>query len=127
MKIKVSELEREQLAEWTARAQGWSLCLDERIAPNWWYWIDNDDFIAYDKDYRPDINGGQAMDLVKAFPECAPQYTSHRPGAEKRWVSRFSYASERRVLMGFMVGDEPEIAICRAVVASVYGEYVEDT
>jgi len=114
MKIKVSELKGEKLAEWVARAQGWSF--DDYRSEYSFDGMDGfgravDRFIPY-KDYRPDINGGQAMELAKKF----------------TLIINFEMGIVREPNSGIQYTDiiNIESAICRAVVASEYGEYVED-
>lgn len=126
MKIKVSELEREKLAEWAARAQRWK----KRDGSRWfnepqnqWIYVDsNKTFRCSVEGYRPDINGGQAMELMKKFNILAYPLFSGEYFATP--IRSYTY-EEEPIYSDGQTGETPEIAICRAVVASVYGEYVE--
>jgi len=80
-----------------------------------------------EEDYRPDINGLQAMELVKKFNisfRTLTKYCSYKYEA----TVPLKIPEENAGVLNDIVtncGETPEIAICRAVVASVYGEYVE--
>jgi len=121
-KIKVSELEGEKLAEWAARAQRWTKTKgNSKLGEYEWYW--NDRIPCFE--YRPDINGGQAMELVKRLNiAIVPPELS---GLEK-WAagSVRHYILPNGQVGDHELGETPEIAICRAAVASVFGEYVDD-
>lgn len=108
--IKVSDLEGEQLAEFVAKAQ-------ELIQTHQYRWVDKHGNVITDGiPYRPDLNSAQAMELQKNF-----KINVLWNEALKEWICTIRNYSE----VGTGVGKTPEIAICRAVVASVYGEYVE--
>jgi len=117
-KIKTSELKDEKLAYWAARAQGWELHgeFDGYMIPDSWCIKSKYGFLAVEvihskEDYRPDINGGQAMELLEKFGERIESML-------RFW---FGISSEE-----FMARGEKKVWICRAVVASVHGEYVDD-
>lgn len=124
MKTKVSELTDEKLAERTARAQKWELvtlgygCVTE-------VWVDDSEADyrhKYEKaDYRPDINGAQAMELVNELNISVLKY-------EEGYYATLRTVDYKVLIdfIDFSFGESAEIAICRAVVASVYGEYVEE-
>lgn len=115
-KIKVSELEGPKLAEWVARAQGWVLGNPFGTMTDAWL-NETGNIILYEEDYRPDINGTQAMELVQKF---KPMLI---PLPDGDWYAEIE-PGENNGKLGF--GDTPAEVICRAVVASVYGEYVEE-
>jgi len=122
MKIKVSELEGSLLAEFVARAQGWTCDSDPTelamCIPVWNTHVLRDDGIEKTvvmRSYRPDINGGQAMELVKEF-----DVDVNKLGSSNEWCARVYPRKGMET-----ISDTPEIAICRAVVASKFGEYVE--
>lgn len=117
MKIKASDLEGVQLAEWAAKAQGWVIHNQGIL---WWQESeDSDHFIWSVKEYRPDINGGQAMELQKKF------RISVLDGAiadkDGLWVAGNPMKRNGK----HVFGETPKIAICLAAVTSVFGEYVD--
>lgn len=75
--------------------------------------MSNGHFIHIDK-YQPHINGGQAMELIEKFNIAASPYY----GKWKAWPVELG-------ANGIQEGESAKIAICRAVVASVFGEFVE--
>lgn len=107
MKIKTSTLTGEKLAYWTARAQGFvkEYCNDE------WWWKNNNREIVCSY-YRPDIYAGQAMELQKAF-KIGTSYNEDTG----TWFANALMLTEH---------EDIEVSICRAVVASKFGEEVED-
>lgn len=109
MRIRVSELTDEKLAEWAARAQGW---VKYKQGIMWWQESEEaDHFIWTMQDYRPDINVEQAMELAKKF----------------GLVVYFAINSVSDGRGGKLYQNNAiEIAICHAVVASVFGEEVDD-
>jgi len=120
-KIKVSTLEGLLLAEFVARVRGWEKDTDTGDDAPQWFLPDSDSFMEYVEDYRPDINGGQAMELVEEFDV---------------WLSSSILDSSTKELTHFasvaphtngaiQEGSNKKIAICRAIVASKFGEYVE--
>lgn len=106
-KLSVSTLEGEKLAEWAARAQGLEL-----NKMNAWTKNGKKTKHGYKWQYRPDINGGQAMELAKKF----------KIGISYNEETNTWFADA----LVFTEDDNPEPAICRAVVYSEYGEYVDD-
>jgi len=103
--IPVSKLEGPLLAEFVARVQKWYEDSDFC-----WY-SEEGEFKHLIEDYRPDINGGQAMELARKYSMIV------HFGSFKAWLPDYSG--------GIQCGETPEIAICRVVVASQFGEYVE--
>jgi len=123
--IKVSDLEGKQVAEWAARAQKWVYKETpddlEYLGCGSWY-TKNLAFIHIKKDYRPDINGTQAMELKKRF-KISDTFTM-----DGKWhasvvtgVDEYSGYPDDFVEQ---LGDTPELAITRAAIASVFGETV---
>lgn len=111
-KLSVSTLEGEKLAEWAARAQGWTKTKgNSKLGEYEWYWNNRIPCI----EYRPDINGGQAMDLQEKFMVDV-----------ERMFGGYIKAQSMQVIGSLpMTSKNLKPAICRAVVASEYGEYVE--
>lgn len=106
----ISELEGEELSYYVALAWGWRCGYqdgDLKITKP-------DGSVCWG--YRPDINGGQAMGLITAF----SLFTGGYPDGSGYAIYRMkdgSYKSSK--------DESLFIAICRAVVASVYGDTVE--
>ena len=110
--MKVSELTGEQLDYWTAKAQGW--VADKDIDGDI-HWRDATGHIRYwGWDYTPDRNKAQAFELIEAFE------IDLGPFHSKQWIASLWSGNEEYS----MIGVTPQEAICRAVVASVYGEGV---
>jgi hypothetical protein len=109
IRIKVSELEGAALAYWTAKAQCW----EERMSVNGvCYWYPESEWVV---SYRPDVNWRQAGELLEKFDvDCIRSHVD-----PLGWYGCVGENSMEE-------GDTPQKAICRAVVASVYGEEVED-
>jgi len=110
MKIKVSGLEGPLLAEFVARVWGWSKWCEQKENTTICWWRKSNGSLITTNNYRPDTNGGQAMELAKEF-NLLVDFRSNK-------VNYF-------LKNDWMSGDTVEIAICRAVVASKFGEYVE--
>lgn len=124
MKIQVSELECERLDKWVALARGWIVKVSPYNDYSYHYYssykaIPADSILV--KDYRPSINGWQALELVKEFGMDLFFRGSITWQALLVWRNKFG---EDDVIE--MTGPTPEIASCRAVVASKFGEYVEE-
>jgi len=111
--IAVSELTGLQLAEFVARARG-----REIVGNGYGYangeWLSDPSI----KDYRPDINGGQAMYLLEQDYIVGHWVYIDETGSKVYCVE---YGDEDR----WFESTEFKIAICRAVVASEFGEFVE--
>lgn len=110
--IKVSDIEGEQLAEWAARAQEWVYKETpddlEYLECGSWY-TKNGTFLHIKRNYRPDINSAQAMELAEKF------------GLQVDFERKMAW--RERTLFGYK-GETVRIAITRAAIASVYGETV---
>lgn len=118
MKTKVSELTREKLAEWTARAQWW---IFSQYGDNVPYRVHSSlGYIGNVDEYRPDINAAQAMDLLLHFKFIAGFLYEENDGTPIYFCQFGRFADDREI------SENLNVAICRAVVASVYGEYVEE-
>jgi len=114
MKIPITDLTNPQLDEWCARAQGLERLEDTDRGDvflntfNWWY----KGARKYRREeYSPTTNDAQAMGLADAFGLIV---THH---AKRAWAPNYKG--------GIQSGETTRIAICRAVIASVFGEYVE--
>ena len=120
--MKVSELIGPQLDKWVAKAQGWNGPFSTEInrKPKQYYWArDGGLFDSRDRqfNYTPSTNGGQCFELMELD--------------SFRWVEKFrgkdnAMFNQLDKLIVLTTGPTLNIAICRAFVASVYGEEVED-
>jgi len=128
--IPVSTLEGPLLAEFVARAQGWETDVDD-VLVEYWCISATGEFIEYADRYRPDINGGQAMELVEEFGISIMPLCKSVPYSEwaaslwekvQEYVGADGYPNEYKLHEGY--GETALIAICRTVVASKFGEYV---
>ena len=99
--MKVEKLTNEQLDHWVARAQGWEV--EDAV------WMPESVNIPA-KDYTPTTNGQQCFDLIEKF-----QFDLRFIGdIELVWACGFGSHT------GY--ADNPKVAVCRAVVASVFGD-----
>ena len=110
--MKVSELTGKDLDTWVAKAQGWRL----DGTSNYHWSIGDGEHIAR-VSYTPSTNSGQCFELMKLD--------------SFRWVEKLrgEYNAMFNQLDKDVVvtsGPTLNIAICRAFVASVYGEEVSD-
>lgn len=130
MKIPVSELEGERLDKWVALVQELDVvikhgvqCVVVEFDPdNPWFDYDIVEQKSYII-YRPSTDGGQAMELVKEHGICVrPSVTVN--GKVAAWAAEWVFPMKNNH-KGY-AGTTPEIAICRAVVAAKFGEYVEE-
>ena len=116
--MKVSELTGKDLDTWVAKAQGWEEQYigynDDGVA----VWVSQQPvYKEFVEDYTPSTNSGQCFDLMKLD--------------SFRWVEslRGEYSAMFNQLDKTVVvtcGPTLNIAICRAFVASVYGDEVSD-
>jgi hypothetical protein len=115
--MKVSELTGSDLDYWVALAQGWVQLR------GWWYtnercWVRDSTSYSVSgiaespRPYTPSTNGQQCMELIEKF----IQY--HRR-VKSGWCAVIKHDNK-------YYGSTPQEAICRAVVASVYGDTVPD-
>lgn len=111
--MKVSELGREALNRWTAKAQGWKLDCTGR-------WLDDDQFKAWKIDYTPSTNWQQAGELVEKY-----EISLGKHGSLEIWAADLNPHNIGTLGKNWH-GPTPQIAICRAVVASVYGDEVPE-
>jgi len=114
--MKVSELTGKDLDNWVAKAQGWEQSIPEGYCHN--YWQDAEGAPLYTvRLYTPSTNVGQCFELMKL--------------GSFRWVSisgveYTAMFNQLDKLIVLTTGPTLNIAICRAFVASVYGEEVSD-
>lgn len=104
--MKTCELIGDDLDYWTAKAQGWEQRFN--VGETQQELIDG---------YTPSTNGAQAMNLVEQNPMCI----------QKLIYSKGYYALVHGEGNIPMIGDTAKVAICRAKVASVFGEEVRET
>ena len=110
--MKTSELTGKDLDHWVAKAQGWEQSIPEGYCHN--YWQDAEGAPLYTvRLYTPSVNGGQCFELMKLD--------------SFRWVEKLrgEYNAMFNQLDKDVVvttGPTLNIAICRAFVASVYGD-----
>ena len=115
--MKTSELTGKDLDHWVAKAKGWTYCAST-LTSNKPSWTGIDDYYIWRvEDYTPSTNSGQCFELM--------QLDSFR------WVEKFrgkynAMFNQLDKLIVLTSGPTLNIAICRAFVASVYGEEVSD-
>ncbi len=110
--MKTSELTGKDLDHWVAKAQGWKKHFDGNCT---YSWESQEDpwFMAYVDDYSPTSNDGQAFALIEKF-----KITTGLVNRKKdTW---FAIGDDQSV--GYAL--DPRTAICRAVVASEFGDEV---
>ena len=110
-KINISGLTDEQLDGWVARSQGWEL-IKPQLNSATWYW-DTLNKITPNRSYSmytPSTDWQQCGELIEKF----------KPVLHVGNVYTRCEIGDANI-----VATTPQEAICRAVVASVYGEYVE--
>jgi hypothetical protein len=110
--MKTSELIGKDLDYWVAKAQGWEwnkqdFCFMAPVLVG-----DDIDFTAI-PNYSPSTNPAQAMELVKKYRMMV------RRDSQNRWLAKIP----RQTYGEYDI--DLEVAICRAVVASVYGDEVD--
>ena len=116
--MKINELTGEQLSYWVAKAQGWRPSnKPQGITTNVMFWVDtNSQEVAIVNNYRPDQDKTQAFELIEKFK------LTVEPSNMDAWWAYYLKGDELEAQRGSTL----EVAICRAVVASVYGEEVKD-
>ena len=110
--MKTSELTGKDLDYWVAKAQGWRL----DCTSNYHWVIGNGEHISR-VSYTPSTNGGQCHELMQLPSFEWAQYYSAGCLDASYYLAYFGIRVE---------GPTLNIAICRAFVASVYGEEVSD-
>ncbi len=119
-KMKTSELTGKDLDHWVAKARGWKLRFDEdecgfTLGSESWY--SNDQCICLKEKYSPTTNDAQAFELMVKF-KIFPNYCNYRSQYSGCYYShgspRYIYAADLRT------------ALCRAVVASEFGDEVSE-
>ncbi len=116
--MKVSELKGSELDTYVARARGWQLINDNPQAFDYWLRSERTDIdgFIYAKNYSPTTNNAQAFKLIEEFK------ISIRTCPEG-WLAEIgAYSSNYVEGRGKILNT----AICRAVVASKFGEEVSD-
>jgi len=119
--MKVSELEGQALDYWTAKAQGWRKARHDNPAIFCSIWNGNRTPV---KEYTPSTNWQQAGELVDKYNLIIQPLLEkiHIWGASKVYDWDMN---DDPMYEWVQKGPTPQIAICRAVVASVYGEEIE--
>lgn len=110
--MKITDLSNEQINYWVAKAQGW-----KHSAGYWRYDYETQKTgkeIVY-KNYHPSTNWQQAGELVEKF-------------KLELWCLGDNWKAGTVTLTDGVVAkaDTPRKAICMAVIASVYGDEVND-
>jgi hypothetical protein len=122
-RMKVSELEGKDLDYWVAKAQGWGKVVmpnkyesywEGGINPRVWY-------------YTPSTNGGQCFELL-TIADLSPMREMWFSSVSNKivWTSGYEVEYLQGSLKAITSGPTLNIAICRAFVASVYGDEVSD-
>lgn len=123
MKIKVSDLTNEQLNEWVARAQPDLVTISTKNQILLEIKIEtvSGDYRDY-KEYSPTSNPAQWAELMQVF----KVDVLHNSNNTQAWACVNADGKPIEGPIDCFAGiDEDGIAICRAVISSVYGEYVE--
>ena len=114
--MKLTELTDEELDRYCALAQGWK---EVAVAPNLLFWVEGDiddpNMVILQENYHPTSNKAQAFKLMEKF-------EMHVDVTDKMTTA---VIWEGRVRTEQYAGT-PQRAICLAVVASKYGEEVDD-
>jgi len=113
--MKTSELTSKDLDYWVAKSQGWELAPHQFLLEQ--VWKGKYGTMETEKNYYPSVNGGQCFELMKL--DSFRWVHSTKEGA----VAMFNQLDK---LLVSTKGETLNIAICRAFVASVYGEEVSD-
>jgi len=114
MKKLIVDLTKKELNHCVAKAQGWELvegCWRDSTGTH----LNQYCSLTKGNTYRPTTNPAQWAELIEKF----DMYLNK---GKPYWWAKVggAYSGFRHIQ-----GKTPSIAICRAVVASVYGEYVE--
>lgn len=126
-KLYVKVMTKAQLNEWTARAQGW---VGDEETDRWGrtllYWKGQKGGHCgklYARDYTPATDPAQWAELIEGFGRITKQelHIVESAGAYGVYLCRVGKYS----FSDYIWGSSVAIAICRAVIASVFGEYVE--
>jgi hypothetical protein len=124
--MKVAELEGALLAQWVARANGWTVEVEDP---------DEEDSPLYCRDengipqsftehgYWPHVNWAQSGPIIEREQIAIESMDHHTPGSAWTAIVRgiFDYGA------GGIEGQTPLIAAMRAYVASIYGDEVPDS
>lgn len=113
--MKVSELTGDKLDYWVAKAQGWDKSFNKLGLYAVWVTEYGDEPIHH---YKPTTNWQQCGELIEKF-------NLNLLRLDDGWKSGYVYSYADKDVM-FAKGSTPQEAICRAVVASIYGEEVSD-
>ena len=117
--MKVSELTKDQLNHWTAKAQGWKVRKSNSSSKGFYrYYKKGAGELPSVDMYRPSTDKAQAMDLVMMNEMKTGRMQGSSPLFLMHWAQVYNSLT--------MTGDTPMIAICRAKIVSVYGEEVPD-
>lgn len=100
--MKINELTTVQLDYWVAKAQGWT---QDTLWGKW-----------KPAEYHPTTNWQQVGELIEKFKIMLIYQVQI-----KKWVAQFS---EDVPTMNY--ADDPKVAVCMAVIASVFGDEVSD-
>jgi len=112
--MKTSELTGKDLDTWVAKARGWTML---------------NGYVTYSIDkYTPSTNGGQCFELLATENLTPLEYWCEEDNSATESPSNFMYVVEYLTcgVWKIVEGSTLNIAICRAFVASVYGEEVPD-
>ena len=119
--MKVSDLTGAELDKWVAQAIGyWSDPDFDAVLNHEGYWVGEGTFIAKYR-YRPSTNWSQGGALIEKYKICLC-YECFQKDNDCYWVAAIEESE------GTYLGSDkqPLIAAMRAIVASVYGESVDN-
>lgn len=120
---EIDNLTLDQLNEWTAKARGWVKRIDESNEyPDQYMYCDAKTGIweCDAENYTPTDNREQWAELLEEF-----KLTIKPPAMHNGNVTSWAALKQWPLAQTPLTGETPGIAICRAVVASVFGTKVE--
>lgn len=133
--MKTSELSSDKLDYWVAKAQGWEKLYNDILGT---IWAHNDELMERTCSYHPATNWQQCGELIEKFgvglrPQTPKDHDDYIGGNHHATILRdksktYDYGIPPTVIFDQIgqYGSTPQEAICRAVVASVYGDTVEE-
>jgi len=103
----------------TALAQGWELEKPTAWDDDELVWVDNGDLIIYQKDYTPSSGNAQTYELIEKF-------NLEVNGLYKEACYCKNKDPDCKVYWKCIEAKTPALAICKAVIASKWGNTIPD-